>query len=55
MYRIYNKTFQPLQILFDKDTLIIPIRKRNSFVEVPFLNEQLKKLEKDELIKIKEK
>lgn len=54
MYKVYNKTFQPIQIIFDKETMILPKRERNAFVSVPYLNEQLKKLQKEELIKVKE-
>lgn len=54
MFKVYNKTFQPIQLLFEKDTLILPKRERNSFVFVPYLNSQLKKLKKQELVKIKE-
>jgi hypothetical protein len=54
MYKIYNKTFQPIQILFEKETMILPKRERNAFVHVPYLNEQLKKLKREELIKVKE-
>ena len=54
MYKVYNKTFQPIQIIFDKETMILPKRERNAFVSVPYLNEQLKKLQKEELVKVKE-
>ena len=54
MYRVYNMTFQPIQILYEKETMILPKRKRNSYVLVENLNEQLKKLRKDNLIKVKE-
>lgn len=54
MFKIYNKTFQPLQIIFDKETMILPKRERNAFVFVPYLNDLLKKLQKEELIKVKE-
>lgn len=54
MFKIYNKTFQPIQIIFEKETMILPKRERNAFVYVPYLNQQLKRLQKDELIKVKE-
>lgn len=54
MYKVYNKTFQPLQVIFEKDTTILPKRERNNYVYFPYLNKQLKKLKKDELIKVKE-
>lgn len=53
MYKVYNKTFQPLQIIFNKDTVILPKRERNSFIVFPYLNKQLKRLEKNEIIRVK--
>ena len=53
-YKIYNKTFQPIQLLFDKETLILPKRERNAYIFVPYLNTQLQKLKKQELIKVTE-
>lgn len=53
MYKVYNKTFQPFQILFEKETLILPRRERNSYVILPYLNEQLKRLRDQELIRVK--
>ena len=53
MYKVYNQTFQPIQIIFEKETVILPKRKRNSFIEFPHINEQMKKIEKEGLIKIK--
>lgn len=53
MYKIYNKTFQPLQIMVNQETIILPKRARNSFVKVRSLTEQIKTLEKKDLIKVK--
>lgn len=54
MYKVYNKTFQPIQIIVDKETIILPKRQRNGYVSVNEKTEQMKKLEKDELIKVKQ-
>lgn len=54
MFRIYNNTFQPIPIIYKEDTLVIPKRGKNSFVSVDEINEQVKKLLKDELVKVKE-
>lgn len=52
-FKIVNKTYQPIQLIFKGETTILPVRGRNNYIVVYELSKQIENLAKKELIAIR--
>lgn len=52
-FKIVNKTYQPMQLLINGDSFLLPSRGRNNFIIVFNITRQIENLAKKELIVIR--
>lgn len=52
-FKIVNKTYQPIQLIIDNKTSILPVRGRNNYIVVSEITRQIQNLARKELIVIR--